>query len=53
MTHYYSESQDDTKSNEAPVEVTFCDRTFTFLSDHGVFSKGRTDQGPRALIENL
>jgi 16S rRNA (guanine1207-N2)-methyltransferase len=53
MTHYYSESQDDTKSNETPVEVTFCDRTFTFLSDHGVFSKGRIDLGTRTLIENV
>ena len=53
MTHYYSENQDETKSNETLVEATFCDRTFSFLSDHGVFSKGRIDLGTKTFLENI
>ncbi len=53
MTHYYSESQDDIKSNESLVEMAFCDRTFSFISDHGVFSKGRIDLGSKVLLETI
>jgi len=45
---------DDTlKSDISKIKVNIFDKTYTFLTDNGVFSKERLDYGTRLLLENL
>ncbi|MDR0127129.1 class I SAM-dependent methyltransferase [Bacillus zhangzhouensis] len=48
--HYYTEKP-SVKSNKQTWDFTLRNRTFTFTSDSGVFSKKEVDYGSRLLIE--
>lgn len=50
--HYYSEKP-TTSSNRKQFRCELRDRTFTFYSDHGVFSREGIDFGTRLLIEQF
>jgi len=41
------------KSDISKIKVNIFDKTYTFLTDNGVFSKERLDYGTRLLLENL
>lgn len=53
MAHYFTENQNDVKSDEHDIQFDFCDKTFTFTADHGVFSKDHVDPGTRTLLETI
>ncbi|MGD9761599.1 MAG: class I SAM-dependent methyltransferase [Candidatus Izemoplasmatales bacterium] len=53
MSHYFSKENDSLKSNEKTILVKIFDKSFSFLTDHGVFSKMGLDFGSRLLIENV
>lgn len=48
--HYYSESQDDLKSNPNDFTLFFKDHKFIFTTDNGVFSKKYLDFGSHTLL---
>ncbi len=49
MPHYYSQEQ-QAPSQPTEVEIGFRDRSYIFLTDRGVFSKGRLDYGTQTLL---
>ena len=51
MSHYYTKENDTLKSNEKEVLIKIRGKSFSFLTDHGVFSKQGLDFGSRLLIE--
>lgn len=51
MSHYYTKENDALKSNEKEVLIKIREKSFSFLTDHGVFSKQGLDFGSRLLIE--
>ncbi|MFW5914103.1 MAG: class I SAM-dependent methyltransferase [Bacillota bacterium] len=53
MAHYFTENQSDVKTEEKTIQFDFCDKTFTFTTDHGVFSKDTVDLGTRTLLEAI
>jgi 16S rRNA (guanine1207-N2)-methyltransferase len=53
MSHYFSKENDSLKSNEKTILVKVNDKSFSFITDHGVFSKMGLDFGSRLLIENV
>ncbi len=53
MAHYYSEKQDDVKTEEKTLVYAFGDKTFEFISDHGVFSKGHIDGATDLLLKTI
>ena len=53
MAHYFTENQTDIKTEEKDIEFDFCDKTFTFTTDHGVFSKAHVDLGTKTLLEAI
>ncbi|MFA7075071.1 MAG: methyltransferase [Candidatus Izemoplasmatales bacterium] len=53
MSHYYSKENDSLKSNEKTIFVNIKDKKFSFVTDHGVFSKMGLDFGSRLLIETV
>jgi 16S rRNA (guanine1207-N2)-methyltransferase len=53
MSHYFSKENDSLKSNEKTILVKVKDKGFSFITDHGVFSKLGLDFGSRLLIENV
>ncbi|MDD4069881.1 MAG: class I SAM-dependent methyltransferase [Candidatus Izemoplasmatales bacterium] len=53
MNHYYTKKNDDLKSNEKTIKVVIKDFNFSFITDHGVFSKAGLDFGSRLLIESV
>lgn len=48
--HYYSESQDDLKSNPNDFTLFFKEHKFIFTTDNGVFSKKYLDFGSHTLL---
>ncbi len=53
MSHYYSEDQRDVKSRRHTVTYTHQDKTYRFITDHGVFSKGHVDTATAALLDHV
>ena len=53
MSHYFSKENDSLKSNEKTILIKVKDKGFSFVTDHGVFSKMGLDFGSRLLIENV
>lgn len=53
MSHYFDEKQQDTKSNQKTITYTYDDHHFTFISDHGVFSKDHVDQASDLLLRTV
>ena len=51
MSHYFT--NEDTISNLKKIKVKINDKSFTFNTDNGVFSKKGLDFGSRVLIETL
>jgi 16S rRNA (guanine1207-N2)-methyltransferase len=53
MSHYFTSNNDDLKSLEKNVYIKIKNQSFSFLTDHGVFSKKGLDFGSRLLIESV
>lgn len=53
MSHYFTKENDTLKSNEKLILVKIKDKSFSFYTDHGVFSKQGLDFGSRLLIETI
>ncbi len=53
MAHYFTENQTEVKTEEKELQFDFCDKTFAFTTDHGVFSKDHIDLGTRTLLESI
>ena len=53
MNHYYTKKNDDLRSNEKTIKVIIKDFNFSFITDHGVFSKAGLDFGSRLLIDSV
>ena len=51
MTHYFT--NDNIESNIKKILVKVRDKTFSFYTDNGVFSKRGLDFGSRSLIESI
>lgn len=51
MKHYFT--NEDSKSDEREFSVDILGRTFKFITDIGVFSKGELDDASRFLIETF
>ena len=52
MSHYF-ENDKNLKSEEKMIKVKIKNQDFSFLVDHGVFSKKGLDFGTRTLLESL
>ena len=52
MGHYF-ENDEHLKSHEVKKNVFIHNQSFSFYTDHGVFSKQGLDYGTRTLLENL
>ena len=52
MSHYYTEKNEDVKSNLQTIKVKFLDNIYSFYTDNGVFCKDYLDFGTRVLLEN-
>ena len=52
MSHYYSEKNDDVKSNIQKITIRFQNLELPFFTDNGVFCKDYLDFGTRVLLEN-
>jgi 16S rRNA (guanine1207-N2)-methyltransferase len=53
MTEHYYSSRPAAASDPKSLQVALRGRTFTFVTDAGVFSKGGIDFGSRLLIETM
>ncbi|MDY0023590.1 MAG: methyltransferase [Candidatus Izemoplasmatales bacterium] len=53
MDHYFTKDNDNLKTNEKEIYVQIEKEKFSFLTDHGVFSKQGLDFGSRLLIESI
>ncbi len=53
MTEHYFTARPRTASRPEETAETLRGRAYVFLTDAGVFSKGRVDKGTRLLIERL
>ena len=51
MSHYFT--NDNIKSEEHKIEVSFKNNTYEFIVDNGVFSKTKLDFATRTLLESL
>jgi len=52
MEHYFTNVENE-KSNEKEFQVEVFDKSFKFITDIGVFSKGELDVASRLLIETF
>ena len=52
MSHYYSEKNDDVKSDIQKITIRFQNLELPFFTDNGVFCKDYLDFGTRVLLEN-
>lgn len=52
MAHYF-ENDKNLKSEMREHQIKIFDRTYTFITDHGVFSKQGLDFGTRTLLETV
>jgi 16S rRNA (guanine1207-N2)-methyltransferase len=52
MSHYFNDDP-NVPHDEKVLEDTFFDVPFSFLTDAGVFSRSKVDQGSRILIETV
>lgn len=53
MSHYYSEKNDDIKSNRQKITINFNTRKIDMYTDNGVFCKDYLDFGTRVMLENV
>lgn len=53
MSHYFDEKQNTLKSNQKTLTYTFNNHQFTFISDHGVFSKDHVDSASDLLLRTI
>ena len=53
MSHYYSQSMDDVKSDVKTIHYTFNHQSFKFFTDHGVFSKDHVDSATDLLLHTV
>ncbi|SDJ09309.1 class I SAM-dependent methyltransferase [Natribacillus halophilus] len=53
MTQHYYNEHPVTRSNEQVFNTEISGRSFSFVSDHGVFSKEGVDFGSRFLVETF
>lgn len=53
MSHYYTSNNESVKSLEKTIYVKLNERSYSFITDHGVFSKKGLDFGSRLLIESV
>jgi 16S rRNA (guanine1207-N2)-methyltransferase len=52
MSHYFSKNL-ETKSEEKTLDYTFKEKSFKFISDHGVFSKDHVDYATDLLLNHI
>jgi 16S rRNA (guanine1207-N2)-methyltransferase len=52
MEHYFT-NDENAKKNEREVPIDVLGKTFKFITDIGVFSKGKLDDASRLLIETF
>jgi len=52
LTNHYYNNNLETKSNEKIFECKILSNNLKFITDHGVFSKGKIDYGSKVMIEN-
>lgn len=53
MAHYFDSDPSQAGKDQRIVDEIFFQRSYSFLTDAGVFSKRRVDYGSRLLIETL
>ncbi len=53
MSHYFTSNNDQLKTQEKTIFVKVKERSYSFVTDHGVFSKKGLDFGSRLLIETV
>lgn len=53
MSHYFSNDNEQLKSNEKRHIIKINNRELSFITDHGVFSKTGLDFGSRLLLESI
>ncbi len=53
MVHYFSEDNDNLKSNPQVIAFSVNDVALKFNTDHGVFSKDSFDRGTQVLLKYL
>ncbi len=53
MVHYFSENNDNLKSNPQLIAFSVNDISLKFHTDNGVFSKSRFDRGTEVLLKYL
>ena len=52
MTHYYT-NEEDLKSDIKQFQFNYLNKTITFKTDSGVFSKDLIDYGSRVLLDAI
>ena len=52
MSHYFT-NDNNVKSEERKIEVSFKNNTYEFIVDNGVFSKTKLDFATKTLLESL
>ncbi len=52
MSHYFTD-QKDTKSHRKTIDYIFAGKLFSFVTDHGVFSKDAVDHATIKLLETV
>jgi 16S rRNA (guanine1207-N2)-methyltransferase len=52
LTNHYYNNNLETKSNKRLIKEHILNHELSFITDHGVFSKGGIDYGSKVLIEN-
>ncbi|RRD39297.1 class I SAM-dependent methyltransferase [Leptotrichia sp. OH3620_COT-345] len=52
MEHYFSENP-NTKSERKKIKYTIENKTFEFITDNGVFSKGKVDSGTDLMLKTF
>lgn len=53
MSHYFSQDQNNTKSNPKAIAFRVHNVELSVLTDHGVFAKDGLDRGTKVLLEHL
>jgi len=53
MSHYYDAKQEGVKSNPKRIAYTFNTIDFSFMTDHGTFSKDHIDSATELLLKNV
>lgn len=53
MTHYFSRNQETLKHDRKEITFTFKQKTFSFITDAGVFSKDHVDSATELLLKAI